>query len=821
MSCLQSFNCPLNIIRCVSKDTRKKNHYVEKLSTIGQEEESYISSFSNKLSTGRSFSGPITGQANGIGIIGGLSVDSTLDFAKKLVKFDLEDEENGLPFILCSDPSLSKELLSLIKSSSPFLSGKNEGEHVDHRLIVENLRCKRVFLEKSGVCCVVMPCHISHSWYDEIREGCSIPFLHMGECVANELKEAKLRPLEAGSTLRVGVLATNATLVGGFYKEKLENEGFEVILPDKATIEHTLIPAVEALSRKDYEGAQNLFRIALQVLLVRAVNRVILASDELRGLLPPDDPLWRKCIDPTDALARSTVEYAQSIWRGRRLVDLGLKHVFSVVLKLHNIPEPVEVKKGTTKPKSIILRKKSLFLLGGEIEGFKKFSNFTTSVLVISVPTSINVTIFSSIYRIQQHSSAKGLWYFMSICRTKSLVETCKKTKGWRSRFFYVCQDNPWAFPSEWNHSCSLTRTPVPSKDEQQTQLTLILHGPVNLDNLTTEDVLVAADLSQLHSSIVIDLSMEVRNAKTIDRNKILAQVAQRRESEEPKGSAPRLPTIRRFKRFLLSHSAAGSSQRLRDSSLLSEPVIGEGIESSVIPTNVAVSDVAIPHTDEVVPEDVINTSTTPFCPEWNVKVGDSVFTREVAIEMMSNLLPEGDRVIVDEVTSEVLSYDGYDHLAKLLATHHGMVRKLNHESRRVKELITDLEKETTLKFETKIALDKKIAEVDRLTDEISKMTKSLTLSNRKIEEAERKADEAEKARMAMAEVLLDHWLDGYNACRQDVVSIAPTFDISCLVPPSAFEFISVDETGVPGSMDPAMEIDGGPDIAAEDVDHI
>ncbi|CAI9773641.1 unnamed protein product [Fraxinus pennsylvanica] len=63
------------------------------------------------------------------------------------------------------------------------------------------------------------------------------------------------------------------------YQEKLQNEGFEVLLPDKATVEHTLIPAVEALSREDIRGAQNLFRIALQVLLVRAVNTVILASD--------------------------------------------------------------------------------------------------------------------------------------------------------------------------------------------------------------------------------------------------------------------------------------------------------------------------------------------------------------------------------------------------------------------------------------------------------------------------------------------------------------------------------------------------------------
>lgn len=88
-------------------------------------------------------------------------------------------------------------------------------------------------------------------------------------------------------------------------------QGFEVVLPDRATMEHTVIPAIEALNRKDMEGACNLLRIALQVLLVRAVNSVILASDDMRDLLPKNDPLLKKCIDPLDALAQSSIKWAR------------------------------------------------------------------------------------------------------------------------------------------------------------------------------------------------------------------------------------------------------------------------------------------------------------------------------------------------------------------------------------------------------------------------------------------------------------------------------------------------------------------------------
>lgn len=97
----------------------------------------------------------------------------------------------------------------------------------------------------------------------------------------------------------------------------MENaQGFEVVEPDKATMEHVVIPAIEALKRRDMEGARNLLRIAVQVLLVRGVNIVIIAADELQGVLPHDDPLLKKCIDPMDALARSTIKWARGTGNG-------------------------------------------------------------------------------------------------------------------------------------------------------------------------------------------------------------------------------------------------------------------------------------------------------------------------------------------------------------------------------------------------------------------------------------------------------------------------------------------------------------------------
>ncbi|TXG61284.1 hypothetical protein EZV62_012647 [Acer yangbiense] len=258
-------------------------------------------------------------QPNTVGIIGGASVSSTLIFLEKLVLWSARDAEDCLPFVVCSDPSLNEELmLSTLLHSLKTRSSQINLNDDDSSIVVENLQRKRAFLEKSGARCIVMPCHISHTWHTEISEGCSLPFLHIGECVASELKEANLKPLEAGNGVRIGLLAGDGILSAGFYQEILQSQGFEVVLPDKATIEHMLIPAVESVNKRDMEGAQNLLRIAIQVLLVRAVNVVILASNDLRGVLPDDDPLMNKCIDPMDSLARSTIKWARSIKKVRK-----------------------------------------------------------------------------------------------------------------------------------------------------------------------------------------------------------------------------------------------------------------------------------------------------------------------------------------------------------------------------------------------------------------------------------------------------------------------------------------------------------------------
>ncbi|KAG6554744.1 hypothetical protein Mapa_003763 [Marchantia paleacea] len=257
--------------------------------------------------------------ANTVGILGGLNPLATVEFMRKIVDAsNAEDESDHIPVLLCSDPNLRKRIASSrgpMKSSfkPALLEDAYGGAEEEIELItVEPLIQKRRFLEESGAKCIVMPCHVSHLWYDQLAEGCTVPFLHMADCVIDELKAADLQPLEAGTRPKIGVLGSEATLASAFYQEKLRSQGFDVALPDKATMEHAVIPGIAALQRRDMEGAKNLLRIAVQVLLVNAVNMVVLACHNMPTAFDADDPVLRKCIDPTHALARAAVKWSKT-----------------------------------------------------------------------------------------------------------------------------------------------------------------------------------------------------------------------------------------------------------------------------------------------------------------------------------------------------------------------------------------------------------------------------------------------------------------------------------------------------------------------------
>ncbi|MED6113532.1 hypothetical protein PIB30_071656 [Stylosanthes scabra] len=162
-------------------------------------------------------------QPNTVGVIGGVSVLSTLIFLEKLACWSSRNGKECPPFVVCSDPVLSK----VLPIRPPYRSSDRsriDQIKMNQEVVIQNLRRKRKILQLSGAGCFVMPCHLSHAWYSEISEDSSLPFFHVGDCMAMELKNSNLKPIHASSSVRIGLLTTDSVLVASYYQHKLQNQ---------------------------------------------------------------------------------------------------------------------------------------------------------------------------------------------------------------------------------------------------------------------------------------------------------------------------------------------------------------------------------------------------------------------------------------------------------------------------------------------------------------------------------------------------------------------------------------------------------------------
>ncbi|MCE0731542.1 aspartate/glutamate racemase family protein [Halomonas sp. G15] len=157
-------------------------------------------------------------------------------------------------------------------------------------------------LAAAGADFLVLCTNTMHKVAPQIEQAVDIPLLHIADATANELHRQ--------GVTRVGLLGTRFTMEQAFYRERLEAQGIEVLVPDAAQRErvHTVIydelcrGEIRADSKADYLGI-------VASLAGRGAQGVILGCTELGLLIHADDtevPLF----DTTAIHAEQAVEAA-------------------------------------------------------------------------------------------------------------------------------------------------------------------------------------------------------------------------------------------------------------------------------------------------------------------------------------------------------------------------------------------------------------------------------------------------------------------------------------------------------------------------------
>jgi aspartate racemase len=225
-----------------------------------------------------------------LGVIGGMGPLATADFFHKLIAATgaTRDEDN-IPTLIHSVPQLPSRPAAILRGGESPLPA---------------LLTARDRLLGAGATMLAMPCNTAHHWYDDLRRGIDVPFMHIVDAVAAEL------PPDAR---KLGIIATAATLAARIYEGRLD-DGIEWLSPASAQFERAVQPGIDAVKGNSAAAGGRLLETVVADLLERGATCVVLACTEVPVALDAiASPLRGRCIDSTAALARACV----NTWRER------------------------------------------------------------------------------------------------------------------------------------------------------------------------------------------------------------------------------------------------------------------------------------------------------------------------------------------------------------------------------------------------------------------------------------------------------------------------------------------------------------------------
>jgi aspartate racemase len=158
-------------------------------------------------------------------------------------------------------------------------------------------------LERGGAELLLLCTNTMHRVAEEIAAATEIPFLHIADPTADEIK--------ARGVTSVGLLGTRYTMEQDFYRGRLsERHGLEVLVPDEPgrTLVHNVIYKELVLGRVE-DRSRVAYLEVMAGLVDRGVGAIILGCTEI-GLLVRDGDAPVPLFDTTRIHAERAVELA-------------------------------------------------------------------------------------------------------------------------------------------------------------------------------------------------------------------------------------------------------------------------------------------------------------------------------------------------------------------------------------------------------------------------------------------------------------------------------------------------------------------------------
>lgn len=139
-----------------------------------------------------------------------------------------------------------------------------------------------VRLEKAGADFIVIGTNTMHKVASAIEARLSVPLLHIADLTADVL--------EAAAIQRVALIGTKTTMAEPFYKMRLEERGFEVVVPDEVGMDTVNRIIFEELCQGIFrDDSRKACRAVIADLVQQGAQGLILGCTEIGLLIKSED----------------------------------------------------------------------------------------------------------------------------------------------------------------------------------------------------------------------------------------------------------------------------------------------------------------------------------------------------------------------------------------------------------------------------------------------------------------------------------------------------------------------------------------------------
>jgi len=147
-----------------------------------------------------------------LGVIGGMGPQATQCFYQNIIDNTIasKDQEH-IDMVIINHASMPDRTESILSGKTDIVFGKLSGD-------VQKLI-------NFGVDYIAMPCNTSHYFIDKLKEQNNIEFIDMIEETAKVIKGRNIS--------KIGLMATNGTVISRIYETKMKKFGIEVVIPSK------------------------------------------------------------------------------------------------------------------------------------------------------------------------------------------------------------------------------------------------------------------------------------------------------------------------------------------------------------------------------------------------------------------------------------------------------------------------------------------------------------------------------------------------------------------------------------------------------------